>query len=289
MFAYRNLHDMNNINEAKCCALCKKNPQKEISHIIPKFIVRKLLKIGDSGVFRCAENPNVRKQDAIKCQMLCPSCEDLFSLFEKHFAETYFHPSLEKALPDDIGKNDVTALKFLASMSFRGIWYFLHKNIASDDLITTYSSTLDILGDFLLSKTSSTLPLYHELYYVVDSNVHERIHTNQTLHYYLNSGIDIDYLKYLDGGLQYVIKFGPFISVLTIRKSALYVPPKSPICDNGFYTYSLPLNELPESIHKFIMDAVEMTKQSMAKISTKQQNIIKKNWECFQRNKPTQN
>lgn len=73
------------------CALCLSAPRDELSHVIPAFVVRWLKETSPTGFMRTTSNPNLRKQDAIKQPLLCARCEDLFSLWEKKFAEEVFH------------------------------------------------------------------------------------------------------------------------------------------------------------------------------------------------------
>ena len=59
------------------CALCHDKSELELSHIIPKFVLR-YLKETSAGLLRSAENPNAVVQDGEKHYMLCGKCEDLF-------------------------------------------------------------------------------------------------------------------------------------------------------------------------------------------------------------------
>ena len=71
------------------CALCQDKSELELSHIIPKFVLR-YLKETSAGFLRSAENPNTVVQDGEKHYMLCGKCEDLFSKYERSLRIIYF-------------------------------------------------------------------------------------------------------------------------------------------------------------------------------------------------------
>lgn len=142
------------------CLLCRKNPQGEISHIFPKFIMKKLIAEGDFGRLRNLSNPNVALQDGPKRTMLCSQCEDLFSIFEKHFAEKIFHPSYNGKLDKAIGANDALSLKFLASLSFRCIAMGLEDHLFPPQYLPVFRPALNPIRDYLLGEISSLLPLF---------------------------------------------------------------------------------------------------------------------------------
>ena len=74
------------------CALCGCLSELQISHIIPSFMIRWFKDSSATGHIRFGENPNVRVQDGPKARMLCQECEQLFSNWEKEFAEKCFEP-----------------------------------------------------------------------------------------------------------------------------------------------------------------------------------------------------
>lgn len=59
----------------KPCALCRENKELELSHIVPKFVIRYLKKTS-TGAIRNMENPNKIAQDGEKHYLLCGDCED---------------------------------------------------------------------------------------------------------------------------------------------------------------------------------------------------------------------
>lgn len=268
-------------SEPADCVLCEVNKQDELSHIIPKFIVKKLMRESDSGRYRSAGNPNVVWQDGKKLPLLCPKCEDLLSKWEKHFAQTIFHPSYQGALPQQTGCGDAIALKFLASLSFRGIAYALSHNEIPSNLRRSHEYTLNVLRDFLLDRRKDTLPLYHELYYVTDAFDVNRRKYQRILYYYLKTGIDQDYLITSDGMLQYVTHFGPFLCVLTMENQMGISSEDARIFRDGFLTYSLKLETLPSTLLTFINEGTKLVAAAQEKLSQRQSSIIAANWKQF--------
>lgn len=64
------------------CALCKsQNIILQDSHIIPKFVSRRLIKKSITGFLRQASNPNKRLQDGDSTYLLCADCEQKFSKY----------------------------------------------------------------------------------------------------------------------------------------------------------------------------------------------------------------
>lgn len=77
--------------QMKKCALCGKEAEIQLSHIIPKFIGRHLKKTS-IGNIRSIEDPNKVVQDLEKHYLLCHECEELFSASERWFANNIFYP-----------------------------------------------------------------------------------------------------------------------------------------------------------------------------------------------------
>jgi hypothetical protein len=105
------------------CELCKKNAKLQISHIVPKFVVR-WFKESTTGGIRTNRKPNLRVQDFYKTPLLCADCEQLFSIWEKSFYENVFLPLHN---PEPVTKSihyGYWALKFAVSVSWRVLVFF---------------------------------------------------------------------------------------------------------------------------------------------------------------------
>jgi len=74
------------------CALCQKKSKLRESHIIPSLVFDWMKKTSATGYIRRSETPNLRVQNGYKIPLLCEDCENLFGVWEKHFAEEIFLP-----------------------------------------------------------------------------------------------------------------------------------------------------------------------------------------------------
>ncbi|MCB2353916.1 hypothetical protein [Clostridium estertheticum] len=104
---------------AKRCALCGQTKELELSHIVPKFVIRYLKKTS-LGAIRNKENLNKVVQDGEKHYLLCGDCEDLFSIYETKFANKFFYPYMK----DDVKEfnYDSDLYYFLTSVSWRSLY-----------------------------------------------------------------------------------------------------------------------------------------------------------------------
>ena len=100
------------------CKLCGKEKKLLLSHIIPKFVYKWMQNSGGK-FFRTLENPNVRKQDGTKIELLCIDCEQKLSKSEKWFSENIFYPYLER------NKNIIVYGKELAHFIISVLWRVL--------------------------------------------------------------------------------------------------------------------------------------------------------------------
>lgn len=138
------------------CALCGEEARLQESHIIPKFVIR-YLKTSAPSAIRSNRAPNRRIQDGEKLHLLCRDCEQLFSGWEKTFAENLFVPlhnpsPVIKPLP-----YRQWALKFAVSVSWRvllvnmmrGLKHFTEQQQASAN------QALEVWRSFLLGKVKN--------------------------------------------------------------------------------------------------------------------------------------
>jgi hypothetical protein len=106
------------------CALCRKPAVLVNSHVIPAFVFRWKKETSMTGFMRFGENPRQRVQDGLKIPLLCASCEALLNEWETRFATNIFHPyNANDGLRADYGD---WMLKFLVSVSWRVLHYFVH-------------------------------------------------------------------------------------------------------------------------------------------------------------------
>lgn len=85
--------------------------------------------------------------------------------------------------------------------------------------------------------------------------------------------------------MQYAVKFGPFISLLTICASGGRVVTSEDALNNGFCTYSLRMAELPLHLIQFLIVGARYAEQVLNSLSEKQSMLIKQRWACLQNRK----
>lgn len=150
----------------KKCALCGAETNLELSHIIPKMVMRTLKKTA-AGNIRNSENPNIPVQDSEKHYMLCGNCEDLFSEKETYFANTLFHPYIkkEKAKFDYDGR----LFYFLTSLSWRSLYLdmidFTENHVVGIDAFEHLISCEKIMRDYLLNNRNNIEAIEHHIFF----------------------------------------------------------------------------------------------------------------------------
>lgn len=136
------------------CALCdKENVVLELSHIIPKFVIRYLKKIS-IGKIRTVGEPNAVAQDSEKHYLLCGDCEDRFNLSETLFADKVFRPfQFGRFTSIDYDK---WMHYFLTSVSWRSlildIDYFEEEGKIHPDDLKLLKGSADIMKDYLMGR-----------------------------------------------------------------------------------------------------------------------------------------
>ncbi|MHC1747343.1 MAG: hypothetical protein AB9856_03015 [Cellulosilyticaceae bacterium] len=124
------------------CALCgKHNCNLMLSHIIPKFVNRKMLKDSPSGYLRNVYDPNKREQDGIKEYLLCEDCEKLFNNWETIFANKVFHKFRNEAFQEITYEEWLN--KFIVSVN----WRILNLKIKEYSGILEYQKQIEEMED----------------------------------------------------------------------------------------------------------------------------------------------
>lgn len=95
----------------------------QLSHVLPAFAFRWLRESSGNGFLRNSKTPNRRIQDGEKRYWLCSGCEQLFSGWEKTFADRLFYPYL-KSSGNPIGYAHWLS-RFCVSVSWRVLRYHI--------------------------------------------------------------------------------------------------------------------------------------------------------------------
>ena len=147
---------MERINLKKC-ALCDRETDLQLSHIIPKFVGRHLKKTS-IGNIRNLEDYNNIIQDIEKHYMLCHDCEELFSASERWFANNVFYP-WQKDKKDEIQYNKHLHY-FITSLSWRSLYLDILFHVKNNDIdILSLNKMIEsekIMKEYLLNNREDT-------------------------------------------------------------------------------------------------------------------------------------
>ncbi|CAI3787468.1 hypothetical protein AHFPHNDE_01132 [Pseudomonas sp. MM227] len=148
---------------AGTCKLCKSDADIKLSHFIPKFVGKWVKETSATGYIRSNNKINKRAQDIIKDYWLCESCEQLFSGWEREFANKIFYPFVSKG--ESEARYGSWLSKFCASLSWRTMTYVRSQNVVRSDRV---SQTLDeaerALSSYLLGKSTNLGKYEQHLY-----------------------------------------------------------------------------------------------------------------------------
>ncbi len=151
------------------CALCHSKEPLELSHIIPKFVLR-YLKETSIGNIRSIDNPNRTIQDGEKHYLLCGKCEDLFSTYEKQFADKIFYPYF-KANQRQFDY-DTWLHYFLTSISWRHLYLdlldFVGNHVVGIDALERLIECEKIMRDYLLGLRGDIENIEHHIFFYDD-------------------------------------------------------------------------------------------------------------------------
>ncbi len=148
------------------CKLCGEHRELKLSHFIPKFVGKWVKDSSATGYIRLNQNINKRAQDIAKDYWLCESCEQLFSGWEREFANKIFYPFVKNEA--DSARYGEWLAKFCASLSWRTLSYIRSVNPRSDESIDEIEmAILQGLSSFILGN-SSNLGTYEQHLYPLD-------------------------------------------------------------------------------------------------------------------------
>ena len=135
------------------CALCRQNKELQLSHIVPRFVGRRLIKSAPGNI-RITNEPNKVAQDIEKHYLLCHDCEELFSAKERWFANTIFNPYQDhnKTVFDYNGN----LTYFIISLSWRSLYLDLEEYACdpefNQDVLMILFRAEQTMRDYLLGK-----------------------------------------------------------------------------------------------------------------------------------------
>ena len=112
------------------CILCGLNPPIKNSHVVPKFVLKRLKERNPLRILKYSDRPQKTYQDGWKKGYLCSQCEQKLSSWETYFCSNIYDPFIDCEKEEFI-LNDTIAL-FSASLHFRYIKYVFDVNTAKD-------------------------------------------------------------------------------------------------------------------------------------------------------------
>ncbi len=150
------------------CALCQTQECKEDSHIVPAFAYRWLKRRSLTGYIRGSREPNLRMTDGPKPRLLCPACEDMFSVWEDRFAKEVFYPVHRDGITDLKFGYDNWLSKFCVSLSWRVLKHAIDEHPGLEfphGHSPLLQPTLEVWRDYVLGRRPEIS--YHRQHLVI--------------------------------------------------------------------------------------------------------------------------
>ena len=262
----------------KQCALCASASELQASHIIPGFVFNWLRDTSATGHFRSSQIPDLRVQDGLKPRMLCKNCEQLFSTWEKAFAEKCFVP-LNSGNARDV-RYGPWMLKFATSVSWRVLRLFAaNDGLAGfpEHIMTEVDDTLREWSLFLLGDRPH--PGHHEQHmFVADIVEHASVaNAPPNISRYLTRAIDPYVAHTQDSAITYA-KMGRFVlfGFIAFKHPRRWNGTKLHVRHGLFGQRDI---ELPSDIGDFIFGRARLAAEKYSQISEQQLAKIRKSYE----------
>lgn len=148
------------------CALCRQNKELQLSHIVPHFVGRRMIKTAP-GDIRVTNEPNIVAQDIEKHYMLCHDCEELFSAKERWFASNIFNPWQDHKQREF--SYDESLTYFIVSLSWRSLYLDLEEyscdSTFDKEILLTMLRAESIMRDYLLGKRQDVSDIQNHIFF----------------------------------------------------------------------------------------------------------------------------
>lgn len=263
----------------KQCALCRETVEVlELSHMVPKFVVRYLKKTSVSAI-RNLDNPDRVVQDSEKHYLLCGKCEDLFSTYETKFANTFFHPYMSGGKKEFQYDKDI--YYFLTSLSWRSLYLDILDFVQHSKEVNIDVETLECLIDregrmrrYLLKEEEKVEGIEHHIFFFEDiqSIMQELIDTrpHATMHRSIGS------YTFFNKELK---TYATITNMMGIVLFTLYNKGDREILvnteiTNGEGVIKASNQKLAGACGNELLDMLKNAKELASKISDKQRNVI---------------
>ena len=148
------------------CALCRKNKELQLSHIVPHFVGRKMIKTAPGNI-RMTNEPTIVAQDIEKHYMLCHDCEELFSARERWFASNIFNPWQDHK--QEQFSYDENLTYFIISLSWRSLYLDLEEfscdSTFNREVLMIMLRAENIMRDYLLGKRQDISDIQNHIFF----------------------------------------------------------------------------------------------------------------------------
>ena len=244
----------------------------------PGFVFNWLRDTSATSHFRSSQIPDLRVQDGLKPRMLCKNCEQLFSTWEKAFAEKCFVP-LNSGNARDV-RYGPWMLKFATSVSWRVLRLFAaNDGLAGfpEHIMTEVDDTLREWSLFFLGDRPH--PGRHEQHIFVANIVEHASVANAppNIGRYLARAIDPYVAHTQDWAITYA-KMGRFVlfGFIAFKHPRRWNGTKLHVRHGLFGQRDI---ELPSDIGDFIFGRAQLAAEKYSQISEQQLAKIRKSYE----------
>ena len=248
------------------CALCREHKELQLSHIVPHFVGRKLIKTSPGNI-RSSNEPNKVRQDIEKHFMLCHECEELFSAKERWFSANIFNPYQDAN--KDTFSYDESLTYFIVSLSWRSLYLDLEEFVAdpsfNKDVLIVLLRAEQVMRDYLLGKRSDIDSIENHIFFM------DRIQSANNLKGVMNPSVAMhrsisSYTAY-NGGTSFTISNLMGILIVTfysMEPNEKWVNTKIALENGTVYAKNQQMTSVVGQEIQYWMDQAENAKNSLS-------------------------
>lgn len=260
------------------CALCKKeNVILEHSHIIPKFVTRRIVKKSITGYMRNTFNPDQRLQDGDKQYMLCGECEDMFSKVETTFANQVFHPYKSENKQSFLYEDWLNY--FIISVNWRTLYLdikdFINDNSISEKQLMTLNDREKIMRDFLMGRINDFEGIENHMFFFEDIKSADKSISNAGPHSFMrHSSFGYSLISHDYNGYYVVSNLSGILIFTLLKKGDIDIWDKTKIENKGIY--KIGHQHVKSPIASDVIAYMAECREESSNISQKQHEIVVK-------------
>lgn len=260
------------------CALCKKeNVRLELSHIIPKFVTRRIVKKSITGYMRNISNPGKRLQDGDKQYLLCGECEDRFSSAETVFANRVFHPYKNKNQQSFEYEDWLNY--FIISVNWRNLYldiedFRINKTITEEKLDLLIHKN-KIMRDYLMGLTVDFEHIENHMLFLENIALSDKDISKAEPHSFIrHSSFGYSLISHDYDGYYIVSNLSGILIFTLLKKSEIDLWDKTKIEKKG--TYNIGNQQIRSPIASDVLTYIVESSRESDNLSQKQREILLK-------------